>query len=579
MKRYVSVCAAWAVLLAGACKRTVPQEITELVLSNCLAPVSLKTTVVDDYDVKFSWMVGKDADSYRLVVSTDAEISEVVCQETVLPSEIPYTVTLDPGVYYYKVQVLADDRGPSCWTYGEFRVKRPVCTAPGHLTVAVTNDNEAVFSWDKSREDDFYEFVMASDEEFSEDVETLSLKMDQVPYSKTMNDGVWYYKVRAHADRHDASEWTVCKEPLVIMKTVNLSDIQTANCYIVSEYGKYKFRTTKGNSSESVGQVASADVIWETSSETSSLSRNSIISSASIDEDGYISFLTSDPFKQGNALVAAKDANGKILWTWHIWCVSDSMRDVDLGNGIVLMDRNIGEVSVGDASYAGMLYQWGRKDPFPGTLTNGTSVAVAGTATGYVGGQVEGPSVTIENPHVIYGDKSIDTEGARPYFLGKGKIDNIASGDYDFWGSVAGGEKTIYDPCPAGYRVPHAWEEKILDENSLSKSRFAFMSGLEYNGVFGLTMDNGAVLDFRPSGYILLNTSIDRLGMVSESVQCETASFCLWTASRTNKRIAACIHVSNGDNVVADLWAKSGDNKAVYQAKNNAYPVRCEKIQ
>ena len=36
----------------------------------------------------------------------------------------------------------------------------------------------------------------------------------------------------------------------------------TANCYIVSEQGTYSFKTVKGNSSKSVGDVASAEVLW-----------------------------------------------------------------------------------------------------------------------------------------------------------------------------------------------------------------------------------------------------------------------------------------------------------------------------
>ncbi len=45
---------------------------------------------------------------------------------------------------------------------------------------------------------------------------------------------------------------------------INLSSSLTANCYIVTGAGKYKFRAVKGNGSESVGDVASCDVLWET---------------------------------------------------------------------------------------------------------------------------------------------------------------------------------------------------------------------------------------------------------------------------------------------------------------------------
>lgn len=41
--------------------------------------------------------------------------------------------------------------------------------------------------------------------------------------------------------------------------TLSLSDKGTANSYIVSQKGSYKFNAVKGNSSEPVGVVASAE--------------------------------------------------------------------------------------------------------------------------------------------------------------------------------------------------------------------------------------------------------------------------------------------------------------------------------
>ena len=44
----------------------------------------------------------------------------------------------------------------------------------------------------------------------------------------------------------------------------DLSKTGTANCYIVSKAGLYSIPAVKGNTSDSVGEVASAAVIWET---------------------------------------------------------------------------------------------------------------------------------------------------------------------------------------------------------------------------------------------------------------------------------------------------------------------------
>ena len=62
----------------------------------------------------------------------------------------------------------------------------------------------------------------------------------------------------------------------------NLSTFESANCYIVSEAGKYKFRTVKGNSNESVGSVSSCEVLWESfgTARTPSMSGSECASSA-----------------------------------------------------------------------------------------------------------------------------------------------------------------------------------------------------------------------------------------------------------------------------------------------------------
>ena len=70
----------------------------------------------------------------------------------------------------------------------------------------------------------------------------------------------------------------------------------TANCYIVSGAGKYHFSAVKGNGSEAVGTVATVD-----------------------NAKKAVRFTTATEFRKGNALIAAKDASGKILWSWHIW--------------------------------------------------------------------------------------------------------------------------------------------------------------------------------------------------------------------------------------------------------------------
>jgi hypothetical protein len=57
------------------------------------------------------------------------------------------------------------------------------------------------------------------------------------------------------------SEVTVPAEPPV-SGVMDLSQSGTANSYIVSSSGSYKFIPTKGNSTKSVGSISSVEVLW-----------------------------------------------------------------------------------------------------------------------------------------------------------------------------------------------------------------------------------------------------------------------------------------------------------------------------
>ncbi len=225
--------------------------------------------------------------------------------------------------------------------------------------------------------------------------------------------------------------------------TVNLSKDGTANSYIVNAAGDYKFAAVKGNTEESVGEVASVAVLWETWNNQEEVTAGSVIASVSY-ADGFVSF--SAPGKPGNALIAAKDAAGTVLWSWHIWIPQTEIGVVDDANFSVkkTMSRNLGALvdATTDAPSAvesfGLLYEWGRKDPFPGLGV--TSGAGAVTVAGEVSYQ-EGPMSVedaIKNPNVYVYVASADwaAEGTDTASL---------------WGETS---KTVYDPCPVGYMLP-----------------------------------------------------------------------------------------------------------------------------
>ena len=121
-----------------------------------------------------------------------------------------------------------------------------------------------------------------------------------------------------------------------------------ANCYIVTEPGGYKFKAVKGNNPILfLEEPDNAEVIWETWNDVSEVVAGSVVASASYAED-YIIIHTPDVLRPGNAIVAAKNADGKILWSWHIWVPKTPITSGSYSGimGENLMDRNLGALVV-----------------------------------------------------------------------------------------------------------------------------------------------------------------------------------------------------------------------------------------
>ena len=153
---------------------------------------------------------------------------------------------------------------------------------------------------------------------------------------------------------------------------------QTANCYIVSKAGAYKFKAYKGNSNELAGVLDSdshpivkidhAKILWETFGTDVTPMKGDLVDFVDY-ENEYVLFRTTPTFKEGNAVIAVRDDLGNILWSWHIW-LTDQPQGQEYYNGAgTMMDRNLGATSAtpGYVVALGLLYQWGRKDPFLGS--------------------------------------------------------------------------------------------------------------------------------------------------------------------------------------------------------------------
>lgn len=146
----------------------------------------------------------------------------------------------------------------------------------------------------------------------------------------------------------------------------DLSAMGVANCYIVSAPGDYKFAACNG-AGDVISDIASVDWAWAAGEGWTSNEHEytEILKDLAYESTtGEISFTAGET--KGNIILVAKNADGKILWSWHIWYTPKPQEFIS--GGITMLDRNLGATSsdMGSNGSVGLLYQWGRKDPLIG---------------------------------------------------------------------------------------------------------------------------------------------------------------------------------------------------------------------
>ena len=279
--------------------------------------------------------------------------------------------------------------------------------------------------------------------------------------------------------------------------TIDLSSSATANCYIVSKTGAYKFKSSKGNSSVSVGKLASVEVLWESFGTAETPAVGDLIGDICYN-DTYIAFKTADSFKEGNAVIAAKDASGNILWSWHIWLTDQPQGLVYYNGAGTMMDRNLGATSATpeDVGALGLLYQRGRKDPFLGSSSiSSNTVAQSTISWPYpVSSDSSCGTIAYATAHPItfisYNSGNYDW-----YYTGDSTTDNSR------W-TTSDKEKSIYDPCPVGWRVPDGGDDGVWSKALGSSSHYegtynSTNKGMNFSGKFG----NASTIWYPASGH------------------------------------------------------------------------------
>jgi uncharacterized protein (TIGR02145 family) len=163
--------------------------------------------------------------------------------------------------------------------------------------------------------------------------------------------------------------------------------------------------------------------------------------------------------KIGNAVVKIyRTDNNNIIWSYHIWVTDpDAIQTWENTNHpagkYIFMDRNLGATEAANSLKGrGLLYQWGRKDPFPGGKAGMAGYAELASKFEGMSGSKDTGTKTVSSSDV---DGAIIESIQNParFYCTKINGDWLPALQNDLWNSAAG-DKTIYDPCPEGWRVP-----------------------------------------------------------------------------------------------------------------------------
>jgi len=212
----------------------------------------------------------------------------------------------------------------------------------------------------------------------------------------------------------------------------------------------------------------------------------------------------------GNAVIVAKSGSN-ILYSWHLWVTPDPTATLRSNNGFIFMDRNLGATT---SNGTGLYYQWGRKDPFVGSVTASMIDTVKSPMTNNL-------ELSIRNPNRFYASISSPYDWLTP---------SQFSQDNNYWNTI-NGEKGSYDPCPFGWRVP-----PVGSDNT---SPWKDFTGNTRNGII-----------FPLAGYI---------DMFSGQLLYLSTDYHVWGASARNS---------------AAYLFKGAEGQAF---RANAYPIRCVK--
>ena len=338
----------------------------------------------------------------------------------------------------------------------------------------------------------------------------------------------------------------------------SVEPVPWANCYIVAPSNAITIPVNvKGNGDATLvslvgGSVfftaASVGLLWQSSA--------GLVSVSGFDASAQTVTVTAGT-GTGNAVIAAYDTDGStILWSWHIW-VTDYNPDTP-SNGAVYtyndrtwMDRNLGATDTTHATVTslGLLYQWGRKDPFPGsasvsantepTIYNASGTGSTGMITKTAVSVSSNLANTILNPRTFYYGTSANLYD---WYSVTASTHNNA-----LWGGASTTtptDKTLFDPCPAGWRVP-AWSSGTSPWSGFSTTTFPWYNTSDWASSYGRVYTTASSTYYPAAGFRLYNSgALNYVGSYgycwSASIASSSSYYLLFTSSS--------VYPSNGNS-------------------------------
>lgn len=266
----------------------------------------------------------------------------------------------------------------------------------------------------------------------------------------------------------------------------------TANCYVIKEPGKYMFPIVYGagikngevnpTAYTNNGAIGSRDFVnylgnvitspyveTDTATQVTSVQisisdmDNAVTGLEIVEGDGcrYIKFEVPEvPTVGANAVISVKDSSDVIMWNWHLWLWEDDLAVEEITNATnvkyKILPYNLGSKwdDTAKTKIKNWFWQWGRPVPLlcPAAYNSTSNHASYGTLNFTVKNYAQYLYEGIQNPTTFYCYSLANYN----WFAGQDFLNLWDAACTYIYGNFDNEViKTVYDPCPVGFKIPN----------------------------------------------------------------------------------------------------------------------------